>query len=103
MDVSLVPYQAQLQPGFVLIGTASKQAYDPSSDLYDYAQTKAAIMRYFVAQSHLWKVVGRQFLRKLRSRIWGLRANATTARFLARHGHWQSIRERPVSNTRISR
>ena len=31
-----------LKPGSVIIGTASEQAYDPSPDLYDYAQTKAA-------------------------------------------------------------
>src|ERR1700733_4738141 len=35
-----------LRPGAVLIGTASEQAYDPSKDLYDYAQTKAAIVNY---------------------------------------------------------
>ena len=35
-----------LRPGSVLIGTASEQAYDPSKDLYDYAQTKAAIVNY---------------------------------------------------------
>ena len=35
-----------LGPGSALIGTASEQAYDPSKDLYDYAQTKAAIMNY---------------------------------------------------------
>jgi NAD(P)-dependent dehydrogenase (short-subunit alcohol dehydrogenase family) len=29
-----------LKPGSVIIGTASEQAYDPSPDLYDYAQTK---------------------------------------------------------------
>src|SRR3981081_1464370 len=28
-----------LKPGSVIIGTASEQAYDPSPDLYDYAQT----------------------------------------------------------------
>src|ERR1700710_2671235 len=31
-----------LKPGAVIIGTASEQAYDPSAELYDYAQTKAA-------------------------------------------------------------
>ncbi|HEY1008258.1 MAG TPA: SDR family oxidoreductase [Sphingobacteriaceae bacterium] len=31
-----------LRPGAVIIGTTSEQAYDPSPDLYDYAQTKAA-------------------------------------------------------------
>jgi NAD(P)-dependent dehydrogenase (short-subunit alcohol dehydrogenase family) len=35
-----------LQPGSVIIGTASEQAYDPSPDIYDYAQTKAATMNY---------------------------------------------------------
>lgn len=35
-----------LQPGSVIIGTASEQAYDPSADLYDYAQTKAATVNY---------------------------------------------------------
>src|SRR5947209_5170965 len=32
-----------LPPGSAIIGTSSEQAYDPSPDLYDYAQTKAAI------------------------------------------------------------
>jgi NAD(P)-dependent dehydrogenase (short-subunit alcohol dehydrogenase family) len=35
-----------LGPGSVIIGTTSEQAYDPSPDLYDYAQTKAATMNY---------------------------------------------------------
>jgi NAD(P)-dependent dehydrogenase (short-subunit alcohol dehydrogenase family) len=35
-----------LAPGAVIIGTASEQAYEPSADLYDYAQTKAATMNY---------------------------------------------------------
>ncbi len=35
-----------LQPGSVIIGTTSEQAYDPAADLYDYAQTKAATMNY---------------------------------------------------------
>ncbi|HTI93117.1 MAG TPA: SDR family oxidoreductase [Puia sp.] len=35
-----------LEPGAVIIGTTSEQAYDPSPDLYAYAQTKAAIMNY---------------------------------------------------------
>jgi NAD(P)-dependent dehydrogenase (short-subunit alcohol dehydrogenase family) len=37
---------SHLKPGSVIIGTASEQAYDPSPDLYDYAQTKAATMNY---------------------------------------------------------
>ena len=35
-----------LPAGASIIGTASEQAYDPSADLYDYAQTKAATMNY---------------------------------------------------------
>jgi NAD(P)-dependent dehydrogenase (short-subunit alcohol dehydrogenase family) len=35
-----------LQAGASIIGTTSEQAYDPSPDLYDYAQTKAATMNY---------------------------------------------------------
>ena len=35
-----------LLPGSVIIRTTSEQAYDPSPDLYDYAQTKAATMNY---------------------------------------------------------
>ena len=35
-----------LQPGSVIIGTTSEQATDPSPDLYDYAQTKAATTNY---------------------------------------------------------
>ena len=35
-----------LRPGSAIIGTTSEQAYDPSPELYDYAQTKAATMNY---------------------------------------------------------
>lgn len=35
-----------LKAGASIIATASVQAYDPSPDLYDYAQTKAATMNY---------------------------------------------------------
>jgi NAD(P)-dependent dehydrogenase (short-subunit alcohol dehydrogenase family) len=35
-----------LKPGSSIIGTTSEQAYDPSPELYDYAQTKAATMNY---------------------------------------------------------
>lgn len=35
-----------LKPGSVIIGTTSEQAYNPTPDLYDYAQTKAATMNY---------------------------------------------------------
>ena len=35
-----------LPPGSAIIGTTSEQAEDPSEDLYDYAQTKAATTNY---------------------------------------------------------
>jgi NAD(P)-dependent dehydrogenase (short-subunit alcohol dehydrogenase family) len=35
-----------MKPGATIIGTTSEQAYDPTPDLYDYAQTKAATMNY---------------------------------------------------------
>lgn len=35
-----------LKPGSVIIATTSEQAYDPTPDLYDYAQTKAATMNF---------------------------------------------------------
>lgn len=38
-----LPY---LMPGSSIIGLSSVQAYDPSADLYDYAQTKAATTSY---------------------------------------------------------
>lgn len=35
-----------LKPGAAIIATTSVQAYDPSAELYDYAQTKAATMNF---------------------------------------------------------
>ena len=35
-----------LRPGSAIIGTSSEQAIDPSAELYDYAQTKAATTNY---------------------------------------------------------
>jgi NAD(P)-dependent dehydrogenase (short-subunit alcohol dehydrogenase family) len=35
-----------MKPGSCIIATTSEQAYDPSPDLYDYAQTKAATMNF---------------------------------------------------------
>ncbi|MGI4733862.1 MAG: SDR family oxidoreductase [Janthinobacterium lividum] len=35
-----------MAPGSAIIATTSEQAYDPSADLYDYAQTKAATMNF---------------------------------------------------------
>src|ERR1700689_1195244 len=37
---------SHLKAGSCIIGTTSEQAYDPSPELYDYAQTKAATMNY---------------------------------------------------------
>lgn len=37
---------AHLEPGSCIIGTTSEQATDPSPELYDYAQTKAATTNY---------------------------------------------------------
>ena len=38
-----------MKPGSVIIGTASEQADDPSAELYDYAQTKAATKSYVMS------------------------------------------------------
>ena len=38
-----------LKPGAVIIGTTSEQADDPTGDLYDYAQTKAATKNYVMS------------------------------------------------------
>jgi NAD(P)-dependent dehydrogenase (short-subunit alcohol dehydrogenase family) len=35
-----------LKPGATIVATTSEQAYDPTPDLYDYAQTKAATMNF---------------------------------------------------------
>jgi NAD(P)-dependent dehydrogenase (short-subunit alcohol dehydrogenase family) len=35
-----------MRPGATIIATTSEQAYDPTPDLYDYAQTKAATMNF---------------------------------------------------------
>jgi NAD(P)-dependent dehydrogenase (short-subunit alcohol dehydrogenase family) len=35
-----------MKPGATIVATTSEQAYEPSADLYDYAQTKAATMNY---------------------------------------------------------
>ena len=35
-----------MPPGSTIVATTSAQAYDPSPDLYDYAQTKAATMNF---------------------------------------------------------
>jgi NAD(P)-dependent dehydrogenase (short-subunit alcohol dehydrogenase family) len=35
-----------MPPGSCIIATASEQAYDPSPELYDYAQTKAATVNF---------------------------------------------------------
>jgi NAD(P)-dependent dehydrogenase (short-subunit alcohol dehydrogenase family) len=52
-----------LQPGATIINTASVQTYDPSANLLDYAQTKAAIVAFT-------KALAKQFAGK------GIRVNA---------------------------
>ena len=52
-----------LPAGATIINTASEQAYDPSEDLVDYAQTKAAIVSFT-------KSMGKQLAKK------GIRVNA---------------------------
>jgi NAD(P)-dependent dehydrogenase (short-subunit alcohol dehydrogenase family) len=49
-----------LRPGATIINTASVQAYDPSPNLLDYAQTKASIVAFTKA---LAKQVGKQGIR----------------------------------------
>ncbi|GAA0545501.1 NAD(P)-dependent dehydrogenase (short-subunit alcohol dehydrogenase family) [Rhizomicrobium palustre] len=49
-----------LQPGSVIIATTSEQAYDPSPDLYAYAQTKAATMNFVKS---LGKMLGEKGIR----------------------------------------
>jgi NAD(P)-dependent dehydrogenase (short-subunit alcohol dehydrogenase family) len=52
-----------LPPGAAIIATASEQAYNPSADLYDYAQTKAATANFV-------KSLGKQLAKR------GIRVNA---------------------------
>jgi NAD(P)-dependent dehydrogenase (short-subunit alcohol dehydrogenase family) len=71
-----------LSAGSCIIGTTSEQAYDPSADLYDYAQTKAAS-------------------RSLNSSEAG--ASASTAWRRVRRGHpCKSVAARPCRNTSTS-
>lgn len=49
-----------LAPGACIIGTTSEQAYDPSPELYAYAQTKAATMNYVKS---LAKMLGEKGIR----------------------------------------
>jgi NAD(P)-dependent dehydrogenase (short-subunit alcohol dehydrogenase family) len=51
-----------LKPGAAIIATTSEQAYDPTPELYDYAQTKAATMNFV-------KSLAKQFAKK------GIRVN----------------------------
>ena len=47
-----------LKPGACIIATASEQAYDPSPELYDYAQTKAATMNFVKSLSKQFAAKG---------------------------------------------
>ncbi len=76
-----------LKPGAAIIGTASEQAYDPSPDLYDYAQTKAATMNYVKS---LAKQLGPR----------GIRVNGVAPGRTGRR--CKSVAGRPRRNTRSS-
>lgn len=54
-----------LKPGSTIIATTSTNAYDPTADLYDYAQTKAATMNFV-------KSLAKQFAKK------GIRVNGVS-------------------------
>jgi NAD(P)-dependent dehydrogenase (short-subunit alcohol dehydrogenase family) len=49
-----------MKPGSAIVVTTSEQAYDPSPELYDYAQTKAATMNFVKS---LAKQLGKKGLR----------------------------------------
>ena len=49
-----------LKPGSAIIATTSEQAYDPTPELYDYAQTKAATMNFVKSLS---KQLGKKGIR----------------------------------------
>ena len=51
---------SHLKPGAVIIGSTSEQAKNPSADLYDYAQTKAATTNYVLS---LAKQLGKNGIR----------------------------------------
>src|SRR5204863_2157163 len=70
-----------LKPGSAIIGTASVQAYDPSAELYDYAQTKAATMNYI-------KSLAKQFGPK------GIRVNGLHPGQSGRHYRLAEVRPR---------
>ena len=63
----------QMRPGSCIIATTSEQAYDPSPDLYDYAQTKAATI-YDYAQT---KAATMNFVKSLAKQLAkkGIRVN----------------------------
>lgn len=80
-----LPY---LKPGSVIIATTSEQAYDPTPDLYDYAQTKAATMNYVKS---LAKQLGPKGPRQWRSARPGL--DALTGERRRQHGKTQTVRQ----------
>ena len=75
-----------LKPGSAIIGTASEQAYDPSPDLYDYAQTKAATMNYVKSLAKQLGAEGHPRQRR------GARADLDAAAGLAAAPRWRSWR-----------
>ena len=81
-----------LGEGSCIIGTTSEQAYDPSPDLYDYAQTKAATMNY--VKSLAKQLGGREFgLTAWRPVLFGPRCKSAAA---------HRYKNTPTSATRLS-
>ena len=93
-----------LSAGSCIIGTTSEQAYDPSADLYDYAQTKAATMNYVKS---LAKQLGAQGIRVngvAPGPIWTplqISGGASVKRYTAFRQHHGARAPRPACGTRL--
>ena len=88
-----------LAPGSAIVATTSEQAYDPSPDLYDYAQTKAATMNYVKSLAKQLASKGIRVTGWLRDRS-GLRCRSAAVR------PWKSLRSsepKPRSAVPVSR
>lgn len=88
-----------LSEGACIIGTTSEQAYDPSAELYDYAQTKAATMNY--VKSLAKQLAARDPRQRGRARS-RLDAPTDQRRCVGAeiHSFWQHRRVRPSRSAR---